>query len=180
MLKKYDGFVKESRKSEDYKFGCVLLQLEIPNWEKILSSINKEDVYKIHDESYSLQKFPHITSLYGIHSDVKDSDVIEIINKYKYKDFDIEATGISSFSNKDFDVIKFGVKLNETLQGFHDELSKLPNSDEFPTYIPHITIAYLQPGTAQKYIDPNYPLNLSIKAIRYSKTNGQKLFFSVY
>ena len=67
-IKKYDSFINEGKIS-DYKFGCVMLQLEIPNWEKILSSINKEDVYKIHDESlfenpkYDVLKFDVISPL---------------------------------------------------------------------------------------------------------------------
>ena len=31
-------------------------------------------------------------------------------------------------------------------------VSKLPNEDKYPIYIPHLTLAYLKPGTGKKYI----------------------------
>ena len=45
-------------------------------------------------------------------------------------------------SSKKFDVVKFNVVPIGTLQSLHDKLSEFPNSNEYPEYEPHITIAY--------------------------------------
>lgn len=180
MVKKYENFLKEGRKLETYKFGCVLLELEIPQWNDIISKIDKQDVYEP-SPSYGIETDPHLTILYGLHSDIDESKVVEIINKYKYSDFHINTLGISNFKNPGFDVVKIEVEKNDILQSFHEELSELPNSNEFPEYKPHITIAFVNSGTSTKYLDSNFKLeNLKISMIEYSKPDGQKSHFNVY
>lgn len=180
MLKKYESFLKEGRKSEDYKFGCVLLELDIPNWNQIISKIDTKDIYEP-SPSYGIENDPHLTILYGLHQDVSDSDVVSIINKYKYQNFDIEIEGITNFKNKEFEVVKLGVKNNDILQSFHDELSKLPNSNEFPDYTPHITISFVNLGASDKYVNKDFKVNnLKVNQIEYSKPNGVKLNFDLY
>lgn len=107
--------------------------------------------------------------------------MVSIINKYKYKNFDIEIDGITNFKNKEFEVVKLGVKNNDILQSFHDELSKLPNSNEFPDYIPHITISYVNLGSSDKYVNKDFKINnIKLNQIEYSKPNGVKLNFDLY
>jgi 2'-5' RNA ligase len=42
------------------------------------------------------------------------------------------------------------------LEEVNKRLSELPNSNQFPEYKPHITIAYVKKGLGQKYADSNY------------------------
>lgn len=69
---KYDKFIKEGRRSENYKFGCVMIELGIPNWNEITSLINKEDIYSPKgDNTHGLETDPHITILWGVASRYK-------------------------------------------------------------------------------------------------------------
>ena len=71
--------------------------------------------------------------------------------------------------------------MDNSLKEFNNQLSKLPNSNEFPDYNPHITIAYLLPGLSEKYYDIiPLPSDLRVNCIKYSKANGQKLIYNVY
>lgn len=175
LIKKYENFIKK-----DYKYGCIFLDLDISNWNNIIEKIDSDDLYNKKDPKYGIQKRPHITILWGINSEVKDSDVSNIINKYKYEQFDIKLSNIDIFRNDNFDVLKFSVDNNDTLIKFNNELSNLPNSNEFD-YQPHITICYLENGKGDKYLSENFKINsLEVKSITYSNPKGQELKFDIY
>lgn len=177
MIKSYKDFIIE--KVSTNRFGCVMLDLRINNWESIIRQINKDDLYS--KPNFGIETDPHITVFYGLHSNVPDEKVISIINKYKYKQFNFKVKGVDSFKNTDYDVLKFSVEADDVLQEFNNELSKLPNSNEYPDYKPHITIAYLLPGMAEQYYNLDFEVSdLEIKSIKYSKANGQKLIYNVY
>lgn len=178
MIKTYLQFINEDHK---HNYGCVMLNLNIPNWDNITSNIDEEDLYiDPNDDSYGLEDNPHVTVLYGLHQDI-DEKVVSIINKYKYKNYNFKITGVDAFKNENYDVLKFSVQVDESLKDFNNELSDLPNSNEYPDYKPHITIAYLKPGMADKYINMGIEIpDLSIKSIIYSKSNGQELIYQIY
>ena len=183
MIKKYKEFmIEHHHKSEDYKVGCVMIELDIPNWDEITKIIKDEDMYDPPgDKTKGIESDPHVTVFFGLLPTVNDADVINIINKYKHSHLDIDITGVDNFKNAEFDVVKFSVNKNKTLSDFHDDLSKLPNAETFTEYIPHITISFINKGCSDKYIDPNFKLNdVKIKCIKYSKSNGQKLYFNLY
>jgi 2'-5' RNA ligase len=76
--------------------------------------------------------------------------------------------------------LKFNVVSDPGLQQLHDELSKLPNNDKFPTYTPHITIAYLNKGEGKKYVNPDYKYSVkNINKIVYSRPNSEKAIFDI-
>jgi len=175
-IKKYTQFLNESIQ---YKFGCVMLEVPVSNWEEIISSINQEDIYEKEGENYGVQKNPHVTILYGLHDEVSLDQV-----KSVFEDFDggvdIKIEGIGTFENKDFDVIKFNVLKNESLQKLNYRLSEFPNSNEYPEYIPHITIAYVKKGCGKKYDDPNYRYEVkNLTDVCYSMSNGSKEYFTI-
>jgi 2'-5' RNA ligase/DNA polymerase III epsilon subunit-like protein len=173
IIKDYLQFIKES---SGYKFGCVMIEVPVSNWNEITSHIDPEDIYAP-DDTHGIQENPHLTLLYGIHPEVTPEEVKSVFENYK-GDIQIKVDGIGIFENKDFDVVKFNVKPDGTLQELHDRLSKLPNSDEFPNYTPHITIAYVKRGTGKKYLKPEYKYEVkSVENITYSMPNGEKIHF---
>jgi 2'-5' RNA ligase len=92
----------------------------------------------------------------------------------------IDIDGINLFENEQFDVLKFNVVSDPGLQQLHDELSKLPNNDNFPTYTPHITIAYLNKGEGKKYVNPNYKYSVkNIYDIVYSSPGKERVYFDI-
>lgn len=177
-IKKYIQFIKES---SEYSLGCVMIELDINNWSDICSYIEPNDVYyDENDPTYGIQDNPHLTLFYGFHKQVTIEEVSDIIEDYVGSDpLKIEVSGIDIFENKDFDVVKLNVVKTDLLQKLNGALSKLPNSNEFPDYQPHITIAYVKNGTGRKYIKPDYKNNFESNSLCYSKPNGEKIYFEI-
>ena len=178
MIRTYQQFL-ESKSGKLYRYGCVMVYLDIPNWENIVSHIDQEDLYKPEVKRFGLETDPHVTILYGLHSDVNDEDVINVFKDISSNDIVLNVDGIGIFENPEFDVIKMNVK-SDTLNILNEELKKLPHTSDYPDYKPHITIAYLLPGTGKKYIESDYKYTFNqVKKIIYSKANGEKIEISI-
>ena len=202
-IKKYIQFLKES---SDYSLGCVMIEVDVKNWKEICSYIQPEDVYyDPQDPTYGIQENPHVTLFYGFHKEVTTEQVSDIIDDVMYEwrnqgleDFDyndvsdriaiehasdkpieIEIDGIDIFENEKFDVVKFNVVKTDILQKLFDALSKLPNSNEYPDYKPHMTIAYVKSGTGKKYVKPVYKHKFESNTLCYSKPNGEKVYIEI-
>jgi 2'-5' RNA ligase len=178
IIKKYTQFLIEN--VGGYKYGCVMVEVPVNNWDEITSWIDPNDVYESKgDSTYGIQKNPHLTLLYGLHDDVTPEMVKNVISKYK-NDIHIEVDGIGIFENSDFDVVKFNVNPDGTLQKLFNELSELPNSNEYPEYKPHITISYVKRGMGKKYVKPDYKYAVkNVDKVCYSMTNGEKVYFNI-
>lgn len=165
--------LKEDSEYIDGYTGCLMLKLNIPKWNKIISGVNKKDIYiKPYDDSYGLEEDPHVTIKYGISDVIKPDEIFEFINKYIDGEVKLQLTGIGIFQNEDFDVVKFNVeceelrKLNELINNNFD------HRDIYGDYKPHITIAYLKSGTGEKYVTEfDTPINISSSKLRYSNQN---------
>ncbi len=176
IIKNYLQFIKES---SGYEYGCVMIEVPVSNWDELTNSIDTKDVYTGGDDSHGIQEFPHLTLLYGLEKGVTEDQVQSIIDNFK-GEIKIEIDGINLFENEQFDVLKFNVVSDAGLQQLHDELSKLPNTDKFPIYKPHITIAYLNKGMGKKYVNPNYKYSVkNINKIVYSRPNSEKVIFDI-
>ena len=176
IIKNYMQFVKEA--INGYKYGCVMIEVPVNNWNEITSFIDPNDIYDGGDSTHGIQKNPHVTILYGLHDDVTEDMVKSVFEKFD-EEIHIEVDGIGIFENKDFDVVKFNVNPDGALQHLFDELSKFPNSNEYPEYKPHITIAYVKSGTGKKYVKPDYKYTVSnVNKITYSMANGKKVHFN--
>lgn len=170
----YSTFL-ESKSGKLYKYGCVMVYLDIPNWKSITSNISEEDLYKPEERVYGKETDPHITLLYGLHKEVEDLDIIESFKGYKSTDVDISVNGIDIFKNDDFEVVKMNVK-SEFLTNMNKKLSTLPHTSDFPDYKPHITICYVNKGCGDKYIQDDYKYTFNnINKIVYSKPNCKKI-----
>jgi len=154
MIKSFNQFLKESQSR--YEYGCVMVDYNFANWSDLLDSIHQEDIYKVEGKNYGLQPRPHLTLLYGIHDTVTDEQIQSCFQDATEDDFKVEISGISLFENPEFDVVKLEVNKTPKLEEIYKNLSEFPNSNQFPDYKPHITIAYVKKGLGQKYVDPNY------------------------
>lgn len=173
-IENYIQFIKES---SGYQYGCVMVEVPVSNWNEITSYIDPEDVYTGGDDTHGIQEFPHLTLLYGLHKEVTPEMVKSVFEGFT-KDINIEVNGIDIFENKDYDVVKFNVNPDGALQELHDKLSEFPNSNDFPDYKPHITIAYVKSGTGKKYVKPDYKYEVkNVNHITYSMANGNKIKF---
>ena len=174
IIKNYIQFIKES---SGYEYGCVMVEVPVSNWDEITSYIDPEDVYTGGDDSHGIQENPHVTILYGLHEGVTEEDVKSVFEGFTGS-INIEVDGIGVFENKDYDVVKFNVNPDGALQELHDKLSEFPNSNSFPDYKPHITIAYVNKGTGKKYVKPEYKYEVkNVDNITYSMPSGEKVNF---
>jgi len=142
-----------SKNPEDKKYGCVMMDTKIDNWEDYhLAGIDEEDVYiKPFDKSYGLEEQPHITVVYGIHEDEIDPETVASVIKANMKPLTVTIDEIDIFEGKEYDVVKYNVPVNDQLKKYRELFLKFPNTQTFPEYHPHMTIAYVKPGMGKKY-----------------------------
>jgi len=171
-IKNYKQFIIE--KINRYDYGCVMIDVPVQNWNEIISWIDTDDLYEVEGENYGVQERPHLTLLYGLHKEVTPDMVKSIFDNFD-GDIEVEVDGIDIFENDKFDVVKFNIKPTESLIELNSKLSELPNSNEYPDYKPHITIAYVKSGMGKKYIKPNYKYKVkNINEVTYSRSNGEE------
>jgi 2'-5' RNA ligase len=166
----------EMKSGDMYDYGCVMVYLDIPNWEEIVSSINHQDLYLPEDPTRGYETDPpHATILYGLHPEVTDEDVRNVVQSQNLSNIILDINGIDTFQTKDYDVVKMDVK-SDILNLLNREMSKLPHTTDYPDYRPHVTMAYVKSGQGKKYHRPDFSHKFNnIKKIVYSKTNGDKI-----
>ena len=170
LLKVYSGKIRNNREdllaltgqngkmikeetSERIEYGCLMLFLDVPIWEKITSVIKPEDIYTVGND-YGIEKEPHLTILYGFHDEVTSEEVFKLFKEnMPMKPIEVRIKGISVFENPEFDVVKFDVNSPE-LTKLNGIMRQLPNTTKFPEYRAHITIAYVKKGEGKKYVKP--------------------------
>ncbi len=172
------ALLKEGKHSVTNDYGCVMVFFKVDGeaWESIQSEIDDDDLYlgAEGETGFGKETDPHVTILYGIHTDVPDEDVEKLIDKVKEPN--VSLGKVSSFSNPKFDVIKFDVE-SAALHKYNKLFKTLPHTSTFPEYHPHVTIAYLKKGMADKYIkklNERKPLDVEVNNIGYSKANGDR------
>lgn len=160
-----------------YEYGGVLAHLDIPFWDDIMGQINDDEVYM--PEECGKEWETHTTVLYGIDdSQVSVDDVRELVEDVG--PFPIYLTSISIFDNEEFDVLKFDVE-SEDIHKLHEKVADtFPHEQMYPTYKPHVTIAYLKKGHGEKYTkDLDEPVKLSVETLYYTDTDRNKTYFDL-
>jgi 2'-5' RNA ligase len=172
-------------KGVSYEYGCVMLYVEIPRkeWKSVLDLIDRDDLYMgengKEENKYALEKTPHITLLYGIHSDVPDKEVEVVIDTFS--SFGVSIGNISKFESPECDVLKFDMH-GDGLKSANKKLSELPHTNEH-SYHPHMTVAYVKKGKADKYIklmnEEDIKLDIKSDEIVYSKADGTEKHYNI-
>ena len=172
----YKQLINEGK--EKHSYGCVMLFLDEKSTElkRAQKLIKEEDLYlgTEDDGGYGRETEPHVTILYGIHKDVPDEDVEELIEKMSAPELVLE--DITLFDNPDFDVVKFDVN-NEDLNKYNKMFSELPHTTDYPDYHAHVTVAYVKPGKGEQYVqklDKTQKISIKPNKIVYSKSDGSK------
>jgi len=152
----FDNWLNESPHQlpmNEPRYGCVMMDADIKNWEQFhLSGIEEDDIYlKPYDDSYGLEETPHVTIVYGIHEDEVDPQRMADLIEHYMKPLTVTIKEIGIFEGKEYDVVKYNVPVTGQLQGYRDIFMQIPNTQNFPEYHPHMTIAYVKPGTGKKY-----------------------------
>jgi hypothetical protein len=151
-----------------------MLYFFFPEMNKIHDAINPKDVYiQEGDNSFGFEDEPHCTLLYGLHEGVTTEDIIKVVENYTY--YTCKAHNASLFENSDYDVLKFDIK-GDNLHETNNDLKNYPFTSNYPDYHPHMTIAYLKPGTGKRYAKmlEGIEFDLVPQYVVYSKPNGDK------
>lgn len=177
-IRKYINLLLEDHA---HTFGCAMLFFDFSQKE-LHNQIDSKDIYEDpEDDSYGLEDESHVTLLYGLHEEVTTQQVKDIIQKHNIPSGLLYAYNISLFSTSpEYDVLKFDVKSSKKdttiLQKLNKELSNLPNTNKFPDYHPHMTVAYIKKGMGKKYVEKfkDQEFDLPIKYAVYSKPDGSQ------
>lgn len=150
--------------SREYAF--LMVNYKMPEFIKALQKkIKKEELYIDEDnDDYGLEKESHVTLVPCLDNDV-DLDKLKTYLK-DISEYDIVITNISKFECDNFDVLKCAVK-SENLKKTNKEIKKdFKTHSEYDKYEPHLTIAYMKHGMADKYLTNNLP-----KLVHLTPTN---------
>lgn len=176
----YDIVSKEKNPKGKYEYGCIMIDLDIPELLEIHSYIKLPDVYFGDNiEQYGLENESHVTLLYGITENNNFEDIEYCVSKINIEEINVK--DISCFENEQFDVLKFDVDRSILEQYNNFFKTELDHVESQYDYNPHITIAYLNPGLGGFYknilSNINYPKTVKIKNISYSSPEGDKYYF---
>ena len=178
------NYINENQ-SQENRYGCVMLFANVPDWDKLVKRIVKEeDVYDDPQEpgEYGYEENPHITVIYGLHHDeiVDQGVVYNIIQETPSITSSIKEIDIFENDDRPYDVVKFNIKPTQTLLNKRDEFLEMPNTQTFPEYHPHCTIAYVKKGEGKKYKRLlKDPIKIKFDKGVYSDPDYRKSYFDL-
>jgi hypothetical protein len=135
-----------------HDYSCVLINLpeelgeQIMAWGKV--QVNDSDIYVDDEGGMGRETEPHVTVLYGLY-DREPSDALMEVFERTAK-FDIKLGPCSLFRNEGYDVLKISVTSPQLHALNQNVCAVAPYENKYPDYKPHITIAYVKPGTCDR------------------------------
>ncbi len=160
----------------EYKFGCLMWNAPTFYADLVMSwgrtNIPDKVLYiDPEDPSLGRENQIHLTLKYGIHTSNPD-DVQAVVKDFGH--FLVEFGEISKFAKKDrYDVIKIAVD-GKKLRRLNALVSaELKCTDSYPEYNPHMTIAYVLPGSCDHLLGKFIFRDAAVKATEliYSTAN---------
>lgn len=147
-------FLASFLKAADYDystFQIVYTGKDRDEVQKFIDAIDLSDVYSDEDVKGKETKV-HTTVLYGIKE--KTPENLKIAENLPQS---IQWTGLSKFvpADQPYEVLIIKAEKSPELQALFNYITKIypDNTNSFPDYVPHTTIAYVKKGAADKYIE---------------------------
>ncbi len=176
ILKNSDAGSEEIKKDNDK--GCLMFfpEIDIKTWKDSITNLLSQDIVL----EYEFE--PHITILYGFDDSKTDKErLMKLVESFVSKNpLDIQLLPLSYFRNDERDVLKVGIKdNNRNLEKLNNFIRiNFPYENDYEFYSPHLTVAYIKSGEADKYkgnmfMDAGIE-NLSEGVFRYSDANKDK------
>lgn len=154
-----------------YEYGCVMAIFNEDSSKKIVEIGKKlipdNILYFEEGQEYGREVEPHVTIKFGLTVNYNKDTIGKLFEQVD--PFKITLVAIDVFLNPKFDVIKFNVE-SEVLRKLNSLFSKLPNKDEYPTYNPHMTLAYVNSGEGKRFKNQIKPIQLSVNRVKYSNS----------
>lgn len=134
------------------EYGFLMIGYNKPSFiQELQDSIPSEELYvEDGNDDYGLEKNTHVTLVPCLdrHTDINDlKQYLKALNEYH-----IILGNVSKFDNEKYDVLKCDVGCCNLMNTNSEICSKFPTFSEYKEYHPHLTIAYLKKGMADKYL----------------------------
>jgi hypothetical protein len=167
-------------KTHKNEYGCLMAMVSETHCPHIIkfgkTVIPPEILYtKPDDDSYGYDNEPHVTIKYGFEPDLSRNDLAQLLRGLK--PFNIILNAISQFNNSEYDVIKFNAE-SPILRELRNKVDGYPNKDKYPDYKPHMTMAYVKPGSFKTTKD-GLNIILPVNKIKYSGKNGKIIYINL-
>ena len=170
---------KEAKIGQSYDNASTQVDLPDDLAKKILdwghNNVADEDLYTKPDGGMGRENEIHVTLLYGLKNDDPD-EIAELIKGTG--SFDVRLGLVTAFRDgDDNDVLKIDAEAPE-LQKLHYLIDEeTDNDNSYPTYQPHVTIAYMKKGKADPYIGDDTFRGKKFKAedITFSTKDNKKI-----
>jgi len=122
---------------------------EVIAWGK--KNVSDADIKEDEDNTAGREDEMHVTLLYGLKPKEVTDKLRSIVESMK--PFDVRLGLVTVFKDSDKqDVVKIDAEASE-LQDMHYAIERaVPNVNSYPTYVPHITIAYVKKGHGDKVL----------------------------
>jgi 2'-5' RNA ligase len=148
---------KIEKPEEPHKFSSTQIQLPDELAQHVLrfsAAIPTEDLAEDGREDDI-----HVTARYGLSTDDPAQIEKAISQRIMKGPIKISFGNISTFPpnpERPSEVLKLDV-ISPDLHEVHNVLAGVEHTDTYPVYVPHMTIAYVKPGVAQRYVGQPLP-----------------------
>ena len=131
-----------------------MIDYETPDFiKRVQRSIPESELYLPADPdcpwNYGLETETHVTVAACLDNDVDLTELKKFLSPLK--SYKLMLADVSVFENEKFDVLKCSVRCDELVRTNKDISDNFELHTEFKEYRPHITIAYMRKGYADKY-----------------------------
>jgi 2'-5' RNA ligase len=165
-----------SRLHDDIIKKFAYVRIEVP--QDLKNVLSKWSIDNISDKSlaYAARDNPrvtefHITVKYGIYTN-NPNDIYPIISNTS--PFSVKLGDISTFDYDDYQILKVDIR-GSRLHVLHSQLMKrIKNEETHVKYQPHITLAYMKYGEANKFISNDIFYNYSFMINKATFVDSEK------
>lgn len=137
------------------EYAFLMIDYEMPSFIKDLQNkIPNNELYfgtdeEKKDNQYGFEKESHVTLAPCLDSDVDINKLKELL--LPLKEYKCILNNISIFENDNYDVLKADVKCPNMHKTYNKIKENFELHSAYKEYHPHMTIAYMQKGMADKY-----------------------------
>lgn len=171
------SFDKSLNNTKKHEFGCLMAEMpdDICNQIKVWIHSN---IPEVHLGIGGAEEHIHITIKYGFKDSSKKA--VDELKEYlaSIKPFPVRLASVSMFEgNKDGDVLKVDIDSRELHRINREITERFDCEDKYPTYLPHLTLAYLNPTYSHFYakMKPEFlGRTVMVNAVQWSGSNGKK------
>lgn len=141
------GKYGQKKPKTEHSFSSTQVNLSGPAKDAVLAMAKAIPSKELAEDGR--EDVPHVTVKFGLHFRSPSVRLRRVIEEFGVITATLGKTSL--FQNDDADVLKVDVD-SADLHRLNALVSKvIPTHTTHPTYIPHVTIAYLKPGLGKKY-----------------------------